>query len=140
MAEVAIVGQFDVGDELEIVGQVDVGDEVDDGDEVEIVDQVEVDDEVEIIDEVPPAPFKISVQSVRPNFYTDYSGRLTANNDASQQPEVSYEQLNDKQQRVVDLVREHMVKGREEMLNDPLLLILQGEAGNYFFPSQSATG
>ena len=124
MAEVAIVGHLDVGDELEIVPQVD------DGDEVEIVGEVEVDDEVEIVEEVPANPLKISVQRVRPNFYTDYVGRLTANNDASQQPEVSYEQLNNKQQRVVDLVREHMVKGREEMLKDPLLLILQGEAGN----------
>ena len=136
MAEVAIVGHLDVGDELEIVGQVDVGEEVeivdlvDVADEVEIVGEVETDDEVEIVDEVPANPLKISVQRVRQNFYADWVGRLTANNDASQQPQVSYEQLNNKQQRVVDLVREHMVKGREEMLKDPLLLILQGEAGN----------
>ena len=75
------------------------------------------------------APLTISVQSVRPNFYTAYYGRLIANSDANEQPQVPYARLNPKQKKVVDLVRTQLDKDRQEMLNDQLLLILQGEAG-----------
>ena len=74
-------------------------------------------------------PLTISVQSVRSNFYTAYYGRLIANRDGNKQPQVPYEPRNPKQNKVVDLVRTQFDKGRQEMLNDQLLLILQGEAG-----------
>ena len=71
----------------------------------------------------------IKVESVRANFYKQFEGKLTANCGNFGAPAVPYEQLNNKQRTIVDLVRQFLEIPVDEMASKQLLLFVQGAAG-----------
>ena len=71
----------------------------------------------------------VPVNKVRANFYSAFDGRLSSSFAHLQQPNVPYEDLNVKQKKIVDLVRQNLDYSVEDMLKNQLLLLIQGAAG-----------
>ena len=71
----------------------------------------------------------VPLNQVGANFYKLFQRQLTSNSSTSDRPDVPYEKLNPKQQKVIDIVKEHLTKDRSEMLDNQLMLLVQGAAG-----------
>ena len=84
--------------------------------------------EVEFIEEK-RAELLVPVNKVRGNFYSAFDGRLSSSFAHLELPSVPYEDLNVKQKKIVDMVRQTLDYSVDNMLDNQLLLLVQGAAG-----------